>query len=340
MRDERILLAHGGGGSMTADLVNHMFLPAFGNDVLRRLGDAALIDAEHLLTCGSRLAFTTDSYVVKPLFWPGGDLGRVAVCGTVNDLAMVGAQPLYISAGFIVEEGLPLVDLRSIVASMKSAAEEAGVAIVAGDTKVVERGAADQLFINTAGIGIVPPTVDLGPDKVKPGDVVLVSGFLGDHGLAVLSRREGVQFDVPLTSDVAPLNDLVAAIMPRGGVRVMRDPTRGGLAGTLNELASQGGFGIMIDERLLPIRPSVHAACELLGYDPLHVANEGKLVAIVDQARADPVLAALRAHRYGIDAALIGHIIEGPAHKVLLRTAVGGTRIVRMPSGELLPRIC
>lgn len=347
MDDERILLAHGGGGRLSRDLVEQVFLPAFANEILSRLADAAVLGAAvvngagGLATSeGGRLAFTTDCFVAKPLFWDGGDLGRVAVCGTVNDLAMVGARPRYLSAGFIIEEGLRIHELRAIVRSMKEAADEANVAVVAGDTKVVERGGADGLFISTAGIGVVPPGVDLTPAKVRPGDAVLVSGCLGDHGLAVVARREGLRFEAPLASDVAPLNHLVAAIVPLGGIRVLRDPTRGGLAATLNELAGEAGLGIEIDERLLPIRPAVEAACELLGYDPLHVANEGKLVAIVDPAIAGRVVATLRANRYGEEATLIGTVRTAPAGKVLLRTAIGGTRIVRMPSGELLPRIC
>jgi len=347
MDDERILLAHGGGGSLTRELVQRVFLPAFANDILSRLADAAvlgspLVNAAGALATsdGARLAFTTDCFVAKPLFWQGGDLGRVAVCGTVNDLAMVGARPLYLSAAFIIEEGLRIAELRAIVRSMREAAGEANVTVVAGDTKVVERGGADGLFICTAGIGVIPPGVDLTPANVRPGDAVLVSGCLGDHGLALLARREGLNLEGPLASDVAPLNHLVAAILPLGGIRVLRDPTRGGLAATLNELAGEAGLGIVIDEALLPIRPAVDAACELLGYDPLHVANEGKLVAIVHPAVAQRIVETLRANRYGEQATWIGTVRTAPAGKVLLRTAVGGTRIVRMPSGELLPRIC
>jgi len=290
-----------------------------------------------------KLAFTTDSYVVSPLFFPGGDIGKLAVCGTVNDLSMSGARPLWLSAGFIIEEGLPLADLERVVASMAATAEQAGVQIVTGDTKVVDRGSADRLFINTAGVGVVPPGVEIGGDRARPGDVVLLSGTIGDHGMTILTQREGLQFDSPLASDCAPLNGLVAALLaaaPPGTVHSLRDPTRGGLATTLNELAGRSRAGIEIEETAVPVGEAVRAACELLGLDALYVANEGKLVAIVAPEAAEVALVALRAHEYGRQTAKIGRVTETHPGRVVLRTALGARRVVDMLTGEQLPRIC
>jgi hydrogenase expression/formation protein HypE len=288
-----------------------------------------------------RLALTTDCHVVKPLFFDGGDIGRLAVCGTVNDLAMVGARPLYLAAGFVLEEGLPIETLERVVASMKVAAEEAGVAVVTGDTKVVEQGSADGLFVTTTGVGLVPDGIDLSASNARPGDVVLLSGPIGDHGIAVLSRREGLEFGIPVTSDVAPLNHLVEALLEASPhLRALRDPTRGGLATTLNELAAQSGVAMRIEEDQIPVRPAVQAACEMLGYDPLYVANEGKLVAIAPPEEAEQAVAALRSTRYGEEARLIGTVLPEPPGRVLMKTRIGGTRVVQMLMGEMLPRIC
>jgi len=336
----KILLAHGSGGRLTHDLVAKEFLPPWANAILGQLNDSAVFSLSRDGT-GPRLAFTTDSYVVKPLFFKGGDIGRLAVCGTVNDLAMVGAEPLYLSASFVIEEGLPLRTMRAVVRSMREAATEAGVRIVTGDTKVVEGGAADELFVNTAGLGVVPPGVEIGGGRAQVGDAVILSGSIGDHGIAVLSQREGLEFESPVASDVAPLNRLVAAMLATSpNVHVLRDPTRGGLATTLNEIAGQSGVAVHIEEGKIPLKEGVWAACEMLGFDPLHVANEGKLVAMVAPQDAQAVLAAMRAARYGEEAAIIGEVAADPAGKVLMKTNVGGTRIVHMLVGEMLPRIC
>jgi hydrogenase expression/formation protein HypE len=336
----KILLAHGSGGRLSHELVGKEFLPPWANPILDQLNDSAVFSLARDGS-GPRLAFTTDSYVVKPLFFKGGDIGRLAVCGTVNDLAMVGAEPLYLSAGFVIEEGLPLATMRAVVRSMREAAAEAGVSIVTGDTKVVESGAADGLFVNTAGLGIVRPNVEIGGGRAVVGDAVILSGSIGDHGIAVLSQREGLEFESPVASDVAPLNRLVAAmIAASANVHVLRDPTRGGLATTLNEIAGQSGVGLQIEEGEIPLKEGVWAACEMLGFDPLHVANEGKLVAMVAPQDAQAVLAAMRATRYGEEAAIIGEVTAEPAGKVLMKTNIGGTRIVHMLVGEMLPRIC
>lgn len=341
---DKILLAHGSGGRLSHDLIREEFLLHFSAPALAKLDDSAVVGPiAAALTAGDsgRLAFTTDSYVVKPLFFKGGDIGRLAVCGTVNDLAMVGADPLYLSAGFVIEEGLELAVLRRVIASMKESAQEAGVEIVAGDTKVVERGAADELFINTAGLGPVAPRLDISASNARAGDVVILSGAIGDHGIAVLSQREGLAFQTDLASDVAPLNHLVAAMLKASPhIHVLRDPTRGGLATSLNEIASQSQIGIRIEEGHIPVHDGVRAACEMLGYDPLHVANEGKLVAIVPPEDAETVLLAMRSVPQGREAAIIGEVIAEPRGRVLLRTGIGGTRIVDMLAGEMLPRIC
>ncbi len=336
--EDRILLAHGSGGKLSRELVEQLFLPPFDNPILSRLDDAAVVNWGEGTT---RLAFTTDSYTVKPLFFPGGDIGRLAVAGTVNDLAMMGARPLYLSVAFVIEEGLPLEVLRRVVESMRRTAEEAQVTIVAGDTKVVERGFADGLFINTSGVGVVPEDVQVSGSGAQVGDVVIVSGPIGDHGIAVLSEREGLAFGTNIESDVAPLNHLVEAMLGASrGIHVLRDPTRGGLATTLNEIAQRSGVAIRLDEGAIPVREGVLAACEMLGYDPLYVANEGKLVAIVAPEDAERVLEAMHRTRYGEEACIIGEVVAEPAGRVVMRTEIGGTRIVDMLSGEMLPRIC
>jgi hydrogenase expression/formation protein HypE len=335
LKGDRVLLSHGSGSKASHELVAELFLPAFSNPYLDQLNDQAVLEAD-----GLRLAYTTDSYVVDPIFFPGGDIGRLAVCGTVNDLAMCGATPLYLSAGFIIEEGFPTDKLRTVIGSMKQAAEEANVKIVTGDTKVVGKGNADELFINTSGIGIISKDMDISGSGAKAGDKVIISGSIGDHGIAVLSRREGLEFDVPIVSDCAPLNSLVADMLSvTRNIHCLRDPTRGGLATILNELASQSNAGILIEETKIPVKDAVRGACELLGYDPLYVANEGKLVAIVPAQDASKVLAKMRENKYGRDAEVIGEVVAEP-RRVLLKTAIGGTRIVDMLAGELLPRIC
>jgi hydrogenase expression/formation protein HypE len=332
LKEERVTLSHGAGGKATQTLVETIFVEQFGNE----LGDSALLQAN-----GTRLALTTDSFVVKPLFFPGGDIGELAVNGTVNDLAMVGARPLGLTAGFVVEEGFPTADLRRIAESMARAAAEAAVPIAAGDTKVVERGAADGVYVNTAGIGLREREVDLSADSVRPGDRVLVSGTLGDHGMAIMIARGNLELEVDLESDTAPLIGLVDALLDGAdGVRWLRDPTRGGLATVLNELAVAAGAAIVLDEAALPVRPEVAGACEILGIDPLYVANEGKLVAVVAPESADLALAALRAHPLGVEAAIVGEVRREPDGLVLLDTAFGGTRVVDMLVGDPLPRIC
>jgi hydrogenase expression/formation protein HypE len=333
---ERILLAHGSGGELSRELVSSVFAGKFDNPVLRPLDDSAVISVE-----GIRLAFTTDSYVVTPLFFQGGDIGKLAVCGTVNDLSMSGARPLFLSAGFIIEEGFLVSDLNRIVGSMQRTAEEAGVKVATGDTKVVNHGAADGVFINTAGIGLIAPGISISGSHARPGDQVLVSGTVGDHGVAILSAREGLQFSTALESDCAPLNHLVAGMISASPeIRCLRDPTRGGLASTLNELARQSGVGIWVEETRIPVKEEVRGACELLGFEPWHLANEGKLVAIVSAASAETVLRAMRAHPLGRDAVRIGEVRDEQPGKVLMRTSIGSTRILDMLVGEPLPRIC
>jgi len=334
---QQVVMGHGSGGRMTHDLITRVFLSAFDNPVLRAGDDAARVR----LDGGRTLAISTDSHVVWPLFFPGGDIGRLAVCGTVNDLAMVGAVPRYLTAGFILEEGLEMAVLERVVQSMQAAAEEAGVDIVAGDTKVVQRGKADGLYIQTTGVGLVPGEVHIHGGNAQPGDVVILSGPVGDHGIAVLSARGELGFEAGVPSDVAPLNHLVAAMLDASDqVHVLRDPTRGGVATALNEIAAQSGVCIRIEERAIPVRPAVQAACEMLGFDPLYIANEGKLLAVVGRSHADRVLAAMRAAPYGAEAVIIGEVLPEPAGRVLMRTAIGGTRVVEMLSGDLLPRIC
>jgi hydrogenase expression/formation protein HypE len=332
--EERILLSHGAGGQLMADLIARIFLPRFGPS------DPPGDDAAQLTVAG-RLAFTTDTFVVDPIFFPGGDIGRLAVCGTVNDLATSGARPLVLSAGFILEEGLLLSDLERIADSMAAAAAEAQVRIITGDTKVVPRGKADRVFISTAGVGAVPEDVSVSGANARPGDAVLLSGAVGDHGLAVLSRREGLEFESEVRSDCAPLGGLVQALLAAApSVHALRDPTRGGLAATLNEIAAQSQAEIEIEEGAVPVHAAVAMACDLLGLDPLYAANEGKMVAIVAAEQAEAALAALRAHPLGAEAALIGRVQQGPAGRVLLRTALGSHRILDRHVGEQMPRIC
>jgi hydrogenase expression/formation protein HypE len=340
---EHILLGHGSGGQLTADLIQRLFVPAFGNEVLAALEDQATVrlEARDSPGLGPRLAFTTDSYVVRPLFFPGGDIGRLAVHGTVNDLAVGGAEPLFLSAAFILEEGLALNDLQRIVYSMREACREAGVSLVTGDTKVVDRGKGDQVFITTSGIGLVPEGRSLSIHAAQPGDCILVSGTIGDHGIAIMSVREGIEFETVLESDTAPLADLVR-VMLQGcpSIRCMRDPTRGGVSSALNELAVASRVGVQIQEAALPIRPEVRGACEMLGLDPLYVANEGKLLAVVPASDAERVLKAMQAHPLGARAALIGTVVTDHPGLVTLRSRVGGDRVVTLLAGEQLPRIC
>jgi hydrogenase expression/formation protein HypE len=336
MAFDKILLDHGSGGRASHELIERFFVPRFQNPFLNEMNDSAVFDLK-----GGKLAFTTDSYVVDPIFFPGGDIGSLAVCGTVNDLAMRGARPYYLSVGFIIEEGFPLSDLEQILDSMERAAKEAGVQIVTGDTKVVPKGAADKIFINTSGIGLIPEGLDIAGQNARPGDAVLVSGTLGDHGLTILSKREGLAFESSLKSDAAPLNHLVREMLQAGSdIHVLRDPTRGGLATTLNEIAGQSQVGLEIWEEALPIRDSVAAASEILGLDPLYVANEGKLVAILPQSQAEAVLAAMKKNPYGQDAVIIGEVKKENPGKVVMKTIIGGKRLVDMLTGEQLPRIC
>jgi len=334
-----IVMGHGSGGKMMADLIRHLFAATFDNEFLAQMGDATAL--EQLAVSGQRLAFTTDSYVVSPLFFPGGDIGELAVNGTINDLAMRGARPLFLSAGFILEEGLPMETLGRIVTSMAAACKAANVKIVTGDTKVVQKGHGDGVYINTSGIGVIPEGVDIAPQNARPGDAVLVSGTMGDHGIAVMSVREGLQFESAIRSDTAPLNGLVEAMLAvTGEIHCLRDVTRGGLAAVLNELAAASRVGIEFDEKTVPVKPEVIAACEMLGLDPLYIANEGKLVAILPQEQVEAVILAMRSQPLGKDATLIGRVVSEHPGLVVARTSIGGSRVVDLPAGELLPRIC
>ena len=353
-----IVMGHGSGGKMMADLIQHLFAPLFDNVLLAQLGDSTVISLSHTVdgerasgvsTTGDtpdaigdlRLAFTTDSFVVSPLFFPGGDIGELAVNGTVNDLAMSGARPAFLSAGFILEEGLPIETLWRIATSVAEACREAGVQLVAGDTKVVNKGHGDGLYINTSGIGFIPRGVNIAPSLARPSDIVIVSGPIGDHGMAIMSVREGLEFETPIESDTAPLNGMVQAMLAASpDIQCLRDATRGGLSAVLNELAAASHVGIEFDERQVPVRPEVQAACEMLGLDPLYVANEGKLVAIVSAASAEAILGAMRAHPFGRNAAVIGQVVADHPAWVIARTAIGASRVVDLPAGELLPRIC
>jgi len=332
----RVEMSHGSGGRAMAQLIDELFLAAFDNPMLRQMNDQAAFEVP-----AGRMVMATDCHVVSPLFFAGGDIGSLAVHGTINDVAMAGAQPMYLAAGFILEEGFPLADLRRIVESMAGAAREAGVAIVTGDTKVVEQGKGDGVFITTTGVGMVPPGVNISGDRARPGDKVLVSGMLGDHGVAIMSQRENLTFSTSIVSDTAALHGLVAAMLAAApNIHCLRDPTRGGLATTLNELAKQSGVGIDIEEQALPVRDEVRAACELLGLDPLYVANEGKLVAICSADDAHRLLETMRAHPLGRHAAIIGEVRADPHCFVQMNTSFGGRRNVDWLSGEQLPRIC
>lgn len=334
--NDRVLLGHGSGGKLTADLIAKIFVPAFQNPVLDRLDDQAIVSVN-----GTRLAFTTDSFVVKPLFFPGGDIGSLAVHGTVNDLAMGGARPLFLSTAFIIEEGLAIDILQRVVNSLQGAAAEAGIEVVTGDTKVVEKGSGDELFINTTGVGLVPKELRLSANQARPGDRILLSGPIGDHGIAILAQRAGLEFESTIVSDSTSLYPLVQAMLETGAaIRCMRDPTRGGVSSALNEIAAQSGVGMVLDEQQIPVHEPVRGACEMLGLDPLYVANEGKLIAIVQAEDAERVLTAMRSHPLGREASMIGAVTEKHPGTVVMRTAFGTTRIVDMLSGDQLPRIC
>ena len=333
--NDRILLAHGSGSKLSHDLLTKILVPPINNPILSLMDDAAVFEVT------GRIAFTTDSYVVNPIFFPGGDVGRLAICGTVNDLSMSGAQPKYISLALIIEEGLEMEELKRVIGSIRDTAAEAGVEIVTGDTKVVNRGKADKLFINTAGIGIIPPGLDISGSNARPGDKVILSGSIGEHGIAVMSQREGLKFSVPVRSDCAPLNTLVADMLQVSTrINCLRDPTRGGLAATLNEFAIQSDIGITIEEDKIPVPDGVRGACELLGLDPLYIANEGKLVAIVAPEAVDKVVSAMQRNRYGAGATVIGVASAEHKGRVAMKTRIGASRIVDLPVGEILPRIC
>jgi len=333
--EDRILLAHGSGGKLSHDIVEQIFLPLFGNTYLNKLDDSAVFDLN------GRIAFTTDSYVVNPLFFPGGDIGKLAVCGTVNDLSMSGAAPLYLSMSLIIEEGFLVADLRRILESVRDAAEESGVRIVTGDTKVVNKGNTDGLFINTSGVGSIRTELDISGSNARPGDKVILSGAIGAHGIAVLSQREGLQFSSQIESDCAPLNRLVAEMIDSGDeIRCLRDPTRGGLATTLNEFAISSCVGIELEESKIPVDESVQAACDMLGLDPLYVANEGKLVAVVNAEGAEGIVDIMLKNKYGTVASIIGNVVSEHPGRVVMKTVMGASRIVDMLVGEQLPRIC
>jgi len=333
---DTVLLGHGSGGRLSAELMRSIFLPAFRNPALARLDDQAIVNVN-----GTRLAFTTDTFVVKPLFFPGGDIGSLAVHGTVNDLAMGGARPLFLSAAFILEEGLSIDVLRRVVDSLRAAAHDAGVEIVTGDTKVVEKGSGDELFINTTGIGLVPNDVELSADRARPGDKVLLSGSIGEHGIAILAQREGLEFECPVESDSAALHNLTSDMLNASReIRCMRDPTRGGVSSTLNEIAEQSHVGIRLEECAIPIREEIRGACEMLGLDPLYVANEGKLIAIVAPEAVEALLSAMRSNPLGRNAQVVGTVVEASSPIVTIRTALGTSRMVDMLAGDQLPRIC
>ncbi len=332
---DKILLAHGSGGKLSHDLIENRLLAKLKNSFLEKMDDSAVLQP------GERIAFTTDSYVVSPLFFPGGDIGKLAVCGTVNDLAMSGATPLFLSLSFIIEEGFAISDMEKIIDSISKTAREAGVQIVTGDTKVVNKGSADKIFINTSGIGKLADGVNISGSLAKPGDAIIISGGIGEHGITIMSQREGLEFSSSLQSDCAPLNGLVADILEVcSDIRCMRDPTRGGLATTLNEFASQSGVGIDIYEEAISVSPPVQAVCELLGLDPLYVANEGKLVAVIPADKSEALLEKMKRNKYGADSAVIGSVVAKHPSTVVMKTKLGTSRIVRMLSGDLLPRIC
>jgi hydrogenase expression/formation protein HypE len=332
-----IVMGHGGGGKLSAELVEHLFLPAFRNDALANLGDASIVPL-----AGQRLAISTDSFVVRPLFFPGGSIGDLAVNGTVNDLAVSGARPLYLTVGMILEEGLPIASLARIANDMAKAAQTAGVQIVTGDTKVVEKGHGDGCYVNTAGVGLVSVDTDIGPTRAKPGDIILVSGTIGDHGTAIMSVREGLEFQTTIRSDTAALNYLIERLLKAGGsaIHVMRDPTRGGVASSLNEISLASNVGVVLEEKAFPVRSEVRAACELLGLDPIFVANEGKVLVFVADSRAAAVLEAMRSDPLGRDSAIIGKVVDQHPGMVVAHTSIGASRVVAMQIGEQLPRIC
>ena len=336
MKSDKILLDHGSGGKISHRLTTDMLLPVFDNPILAQLNDGAIFELE-----GMRFAFSTDSYTVDPIFFPGGNIGDLAINGTVNDVAMCGGDPVYLSVGLIIEEGFSMTDLEKIISEMGKAAETAAVTVVTGDTKVVPRGAVDKIFINTSGIGLIPPNVNIASHHAKPGDQIILSGTIADHGITILTRREGLSFKTSITSDTAPLNHMVKQILTTGrGIHVLRDPTRGGVGTALNEIAEKSKIGIKIYEKKIPLKKEVAAACELLGFDPLYLANEGKLLAFVSAEDAAAVLAAIKTNPYGKDAAVIGEVVEDHIGKVILETRIGGMRIVDMLAGEQLPRIC
>jgi hydrogenase expression/formation protein HypE len=333
---KEIVLAHGSGGRLTQQLIEKMVLPQFRNDLLEPLHDGAVFSLN-----GARFAFSTDSFVVNPIFFPGGDIGKLAVCGTVNDLAMCGATPLYLSVGLILEEGLPMEDFWRVLQSMQQTARQAGVTLVTGDTKVVDRGKGDKIFINTSGLGTIEPGVNIDPRRARVGDKILINGPIAQHGIAIMSVRENLAFETAITSDCAPLNGLAAALLKAcPDVHIMRDPTRGGIASALNEIAAQAGVGIHLDDAAIPVSEEVRGACEILGFDPLYVANEGKMLAVVPAEAAGAALEAMRGHELGRESAIIGEVVAGHPGFVTLRTRVGGNRVVDMMSGEQLPRIC
>ena len=341
LKNGRVDMTHGSGGRAMVQLISELFAKHLGNEYLGQGNDGAVLPTPTIHGRPGRLVMSTDCHVVSPLFFPGGDIGCLSVHGTVNDVAVMGAKPLYLAAGFILEEGFPLADLARIVESMARAAKEAGVPVVTGDTKVVERGKGDGIFITTTGVGVLPDALDLGGDRARPGDAIIVSGSLGDHGVAIMSKRENLAFDAPIVSDTAALNGLIEAMLATGaGLRCLRDPTRGGLAATLNEIATQSGVGMMLYEEAIPVKPVVSAACEFLGLDPLYVANEGKLVVICNALDGELLLNAMRAHPLGRDARFIGDVIADDHHFVQMTTAFGGKRIVDWLAGDQLPRIC
>jgi hydrogenase expression/formation protein HypE len=336
MKTDNILLDHGSGGKISHSLITDIMLPIFNNPILSQLNDGAIFDIE-----GKRLAFSTDTYVVDPIFFPGGNIGTLSINGTVNDIAMCGATPLFLSAGLIIEEGFPLADLKTILQEMSIAAEKAGVKVVTGDTKVVPKGAADKIFINTSGIGIIPKNMDIASHRARPGDKIILSGSIADHGITILTQREGMTFDSSVASDTAPLNHMVKNMLSVcKNIHVLRDPTRGGIGTALNEIAIKSEIGIKIYEEKIPVKNEVAAICELLGFDPVYIANEGKLLAFVPPDHVEKVLDVIRENRFGREACIIGEVVEDNPRKVFMQTRIGGTRIVDMLTGEQLPRIC
>jgi hydrogenase expression/formation protein HypE len=338
---DQIVMGHGSGGRMTADLIRSVFQPAFSNPSLDEGNDFAALPVPNFAGKSGRLIVSVDSHIVKPIFFPGGDIGRLAICGTVNDVGVSGAIPLYITAGFILEEGLQVETLKRIIDSMKQSADEAGVQIVAGDTKVVEKGGADQIFITTTGVGWLEAGVTIGGQYAKPGDVIMISGAVGDHGIAVLAARGELGLETGVSSDTAPLNGVIQSLLQAAPhTHVLRDPTRGGLATTLNEIAIQSKAGILLYEESIPVNPATQSACEILGFDPLYIANEGKVIVVAPENEAEAALAAMRGSAYGVQAATIGRVVDSNPGKVMMKTSIGGTRLLDVLAGEMLPRIC